>query len=154
MPDNALPWAVQKWLNRSICQSGCGLGWAEGSTSSIVFARWRQCALMRRHIGVTWWIQFNHQSSAAMWPYLNFTFYSVFGKLLINVNTSLNGKDPFLWVLWQYMPNISQSSPHLCTSCFEEQTNSIKHYNVVQKTHPFYFLNTVSKKKRFLGDHL
>jgi len=29
---------------------GCGLGWAEGSTSSIVFARWRQCT--RRHSAV------------------------------------------------------------------------------------------------------
>ena len=39
-----LPWAVRKRLNRSICRLGCGLGWAKGSTSSIVFARWRQCA--------------------------------------------------------------------------------------------------------------
>jgi len=39
-----LPWAVQKWLNQSICPLGCGLGWAKGSTSSIIFARWRQCA--------------------------------------------------------------------------------------------------------------
>ena len=36
--------SVQKRLNRSICCLGCGLGWAEGSMSSIVFARWRQCA--------------------------------------------------------------------------------------------------------------
>jgi len=28
-----LPWAVQKRLNRSICRFGCGLGWAEGSTT-------------------------------------------------------------------------------------------------------------------------
>ena len=40
-----LPWAVRKRLNRSICRSGCGLGCAEGSTNSIVFARWRQYAL-------------------------------------------------------------------------------------------------------------
>jgi len=39
-----LPWAVQKWLNRSICHLGCGLGWAKGSTSLIVFARWHQLA--------------------------------------------------------------------------------------------------------------
>ena len=32
-----------KWL---ICRLGCGLRWAEGGTSSIVFVRWRQCALM------------------------------------------------------------------------------------------------------------
>jgi len=37
-------WAVQKRLHRSICRLGCGLGWAEGSTSSIVFTRWRQYA--------------------------------------------------------------------------------------------------------------
>jgi len=36
---------AQKRLNRSICCLGCGLGWAEGSTSSTVFAKWRQCAL-------------------------------------------------------------------------------------------------------------
>jgi len=41
-----LPWAVQKWLNWSICCLGCGLGWTEGSTSSIVFNRWCQCAHM------------------------------------------------------------------------------------------------------------
>jgi len=40
-----LPWAVQK-LSQSICHLGCGLRWAEGSTTSIVFARWRQCALI------------------------------------------------------------------------------------------------------------
>ena len=33
-----LPRAVQKWLNRSICRLGCGLGWAEGSTSSVILA--------------------------------------------------------------------------------------------------------------------
>jgi len=31
MPNDTLPWAVQKWLNRSICSLGCGLGWAEGT---------------------------------------------------------------------------------------------------------------------------
>jgi len=49
-----LPWAVQKRLNRSICRLGCGLGWAEGSTSSTVFAKWRQGAHMGGHIGATW----------------------------------------------------------------------------------------------------
>jgi len=28
MPDDTLPWAVQKWLNRSRCSWGCWLGWA------------------------------------------------------------------------------------------------------------------------------
>ena len=48
-----LPWAVQKWLNRSICCLGCGLEWAEGCTSSIIFARWRQWALVEGHVAVT-----------------------------------------------------------------------------------------------------
>jgi len=42
--------ALQKWLNGSICCLGCGLGWAERSTSSIIFARWCQCAFMRIHL--------------------------------------------------------------------------------------------------------
>ena len=42
--------AVQKWLNRSICCLGCGLGWAKGSTCSIVFTRWRQCAHIGAHL--------------------------------------------------------------------------------------------------------
>jgi len=50
MPYDTLPWAVQKWLNQSIYCLGCG-GWAKGSTSTIVFTRWRQCALTGRHIG-------------------------------------------------------------------------------------------------------
>jgi len=41
-----LPSAVLKRLNRSICRLGCGLEWAEGCTNSIVFARWRQHALV------------------------------------------------------------------------------------------------------------
>jgi len=31
MPEDTLMWAVQKWLNRSRCRLGCGLGWAQGS---------------------------------------------------------------------------------------------------------------------------
>jgi len=63
-----LPWAVQKWLNLSICRLGCGLGWAEGSTSSIVFARWRQCALMGGHIRGSQRIRLNRLSAAAIRP--------------------------------------------------------------------------------------
>jgi len=53
-----LPWAGQKRLNRSTCRLGCGLGlgWAEGSTSSIIFATWR--------------IRLNRPSAAAMQPYV------------------------------------------------------------------------------------
>jgi len=61
-----LPWAVQKRLNRSICRIGCGLQWAGGCTSSIVFARWRQCALMEGHVAVTCRITLNHPSTATM----------------------------------------------------------------------------------------
>jgi len=39
-----LPWAVQKRLNWSISHLDCGLGWAQWSTSSVVFARLRKCA--------------------------------------------------------------------------------------------------------------
>jgi len=55
-----LPLAVQKWLNWSTCHFRCGLGRDEVRTSSIVFARWRQCALM----GATWWIWLNRPSDA------------------------------------------------------------------------------------------
>jgi len=50
---------MQNLLNRSICRLDCGLERAEGSTSSTVFARWRQCALPSEHIGETWRIRLN-----------------------------------------------------------------------------------------------
>jgi len=65
-----LPWAVQKRLNRSICRLGYELGWADGSSSSVVFARWRQCALMGWHIGATWRIRWNRPCAAEMRPYV------------------------------------------------------------------------------------
>jgi len=65
-----LPWAVQKRLNRSICRLGCGLGCAAESTSSLVLARWRQCALLCGHIGVTWQIRLNRPSASAMRSYV------------------------------------------------------------------------------------
>jgi len=65
-----LSWAVQKRLNRLICRLGCGLGWVEGSVSSIVFARWRQCALQCGHFGATWQIRPNRPSAAAMRSYV------------------------------------------------------------------------------------
>ena len=74
-----LLWAVQKWLNRSICRLGCGLWWAEGSTSSSIFARWRQYAHMGGHIGATWRTRLNRLSVVAiqsyvklLWPLVNF----------------------------------------------------------------------------------
>jgi len=57
---------VQKQLNLSICRFDCGLQWAEGCTSAIVFARWRQCALVEGHVAVTCQIILNHPSTASM----------------------------------------------------------------------------------------
>jgi len=53
VPDDSVPWAVQKPLNRSICHLGCGLWWTKGSTSSVVFTRWCQCAHVGGHLGTT-----------------------------------------------------------------------------------------------------
>jgi len=59
--------SVQTRLNRSIWRFGCGLEWAEGCSSSIVFARWHQCALIGGgHVAVTCRITLNHPSTAAM----------------------------------------------------------------------------------------
>jgi len=57
---------VQKRLNLSIRCFDCGLEWAEGRTSSIVFARWRHCALVEGHVAVTYRITLNHPCTAAM----------------------------------------------------------------------------------------
>ena len=57
---------MQKRLNLSICSFDCGFELAEGCTSSIVFARWRQYALVEGHVAVTCRITFNHPSTAAM----------------------------------------------------------------------------------------
>ena len=56
---------MQKRLNLSICLFDCGLQCAKGCTSSIVFARCRQCALMEGHVVVTCPITLNHPSTAA-----------------------------------------------------------------------------------------
>jgi len=61
---------------------GCGLGWAEGSISSIVLASWRQCAHMGRHIGATWWIRLNRLSASAMWSHVRLLWPLV--KILTN----------------------------------------------------------------------
>ena len=55
-----------KRLNRSICRLGCGHEWAERCTSSIIFARWRQCALMGVHVAVTCRITMNHPFTVTM----------------------------------------------------------------------------------------
>jgi len=43
MPEDTLSWAVQKWLNRSRCRLGCGLGWTQGSMC-YMGVHWRNLA--------------------------------------------------------------------------------------------------------------
>ena len=59
-----------------LCLKFFGLGWAEGSTSSIAFAIWRQCTLMGGHIGAaqTCRILVNRLSAAAMRLYMSHYF--------------------------------------------------------------------------------
>jgi len=85
-----VPRAVQKRLNRSTCHFGCELRWAEGNTSSIVFVRLRQFALVGGHsdIGATPRIRLNHLSAAAMRPYL---------KLLWQLAKILSTPDSSAW---------------------------------------------------------
>ena len=92
MPNDTLPWGVQKRLNRSICCLGCGLGWAEGSTSYIVFTRLHQCDLMGGHTGATWWIWLNPPSVAVMRPYVKLLWPLV----IILVNSHFAGSLYFL----------------------------------------------------------
>jgi len=73
---------VQKRLNRSICRLGCGLGWTEGSTSSIVLARWHQCDFIGGHICATWRIRLNHPSAVVMRPYVKLLWPLVYSILL------------------------------------------------------------------------
>ena len=58
-----------KTLNWSRYLFGCGLDWAEVCTSSIVFTRWHQCALMEGHVAVTCRITLDRLSTATM-PYV------------------------------------------------------------------------------------
>ena len=68
--EDLLPWALQKQLNRSICHMGCELRWAEGSISSIIFARWHQCAHMGKHNSATWRIRPNRAQMSNFWRFL------------------------------------------------------------------------------------
>ena len=71
-----LLWSVQKQLNHLICHLDCRVGWTQGSTSSLVFARW--CL-----IGATWRIRLNRPSVAAMRPYLRLLWPFLLLLLLI-----------------------------------------------------------------------
>jgi len=62
MPDDTLPWAVQKWLNRSRCRLDRWLGWAEGSMCYMwgtltqpgkcdwIVRLWQWCSLMSNYL--------------------------------------------------------------------------------------------------------
>ena len=52
---------------------GFGLRWVEESTSSIVFAMWRQYPHMGGHIGATWRIRLNCPSAAVKLPLYQIT---------------------------------------------------------------------------------
>jgi len=54
MLNDTLPWAVQKWLNQSICHLGCEFRWTKRSLSSI---------------GVTWWIRLKRPSEPIEMPF-------------------------------------------------------------------------------------
>jgi len=70
-----LPWAVQKWLNWSICCLHCWLG----RKCKFSCERWRQCTLMGGHVGATWRIRLNFylwQWCSLMSNYFGHPFYS------------------------------------------------------------------------------
>ena len=48
-----------------------------GSTRSVIFARWHQCALMGGHIAATWRIRLNHWSAVAMHLMSNYLDHSL-----------------------------------------------------------------------------
>jgi len=73
----------QKRLNWSICRLSCGLGWAEGSTTSIVFASWRHCAHMGGRIGATWRIELKRPSAVVTYRLMSKYFAHLFWLLLL-----------------------------------------------------------------------
>jgi len=114
-----LPWAMQEWLNWSICYVDCGLGWAEKCTSSIVFARWRQCAHMGRHIGATWRMHLNSLSAPAMRSYVKLLWPFVAADADANTTAAtVNINQTSLWLYCAYLLLIEC---HKCSShvvCF------------------------------------
>jgi len=61
MPNDNLPRAMQKWLNRSRCHHlGCGLGWDQGGG----------------HTGATWRIPLHRPCAAVMRPFCQITLTS------------------------------------------------------------------------------
>jgi len=66
-------------------------GGPKGRTSSITFARYRQCALMGGRIGATWQIRFNHPPAAAMRPYVKLLWP------LAHIITSANFRSDYIF---------------------------------------------------------
>jgi len=93
-----------KWQNRSICHSGCGLVWAEESTSSIVFARCRQCALMGGQISTNCRIRLNHPSAEAM----RLMSLVIFGHAHLDSRQTAERFEPntVLWAFHTIQPSI------------------------------------------------
>ena len=112
---------MEKQQNRSICHLGCGLGWAEWSTSSVIFTKWRQSALIGGHTGATWWIRLNCPSAVAMqsyvkllWPlvsllWLHWQLVCINSVLILNAGwyyflSWLNFHLKYFDFLWSYTP--------------------------------------------------
>ena len=94
-----LLWAVEKRLNQSICRLGRGLACVKGSTSSIIFTRWRQCALMEGHISATWRMQLNCASAAAVWPYVKLLWSLVSSTVAIVVAAAGESGTVWSWII-------------------------------------------------------
>jgi len=115
-----LPWVVQKLLNRLIWHLGCGLWWAEGSTSSIIFARWCQCAHMEGHIvppgKYDWTIHLRWRCSL-MSNYFDHLFTYV-GQLFLSASLQWCCKISMF---------LTSKSPDLCalTSCMMFRKNNL-----------------------------
>jgi len=62
--DDAIAWPLVVTGYAGWKMSACCLVWHKTASppqtdGSVVFARWRQCSLLWRHIGATWWIRLN-----------------------------------------------------------------------------------------------
>jgi len=105
VPDDTLLWAVQKQLNQSICRLGCGLGCAQGSASSIVFARWHQCAQDQLYspggtgASTTWQIPLNRLSVVAMRPYVKLLWPLVI--IIFMTMSRMTTTAALKWTCWQ-----------------------------------------------------
>jgi len=112
-----------KGLNRSICHLGSGLWWAEGSTSSVVFVKWRQCAHMGGLIGTTWRIRLNRPSAAAMRFYV---------KLLWPLISTA-----YWWVLMYSCYGLPRTAKHLLSSLHYPVSSTFLNIHAVRRSAAF-----------------